>query len=179
MFHLREKGHFSKNCQNKKEKASKLIYSLDLVADEDIESWYDKQDQPDASTIFRLEYIDSSYSSKSDFSDYEEHFPIMQAEEISRPSNLEINSLDLAPPLPNIEVHILPSKYDVPIKAIAFMDTGAQKTLMNLANLHLLPGSLVFLKLPMEESFRQIRLPSTRLALNSSLDVLSGPKLLG
>ena len=33
-----KKGHFSKNCPNKKEKASKLIHSLDLVENEDIES---------------------------------------------------------------------------------------------------------------------------------------------
>ena len=132
MFHLREKKDiFQKNYPNKKEKASKLIHSLDLAANEDIESWYDEQDQPDASTIFELEYTDSSYSSESDFSYSEEHFLIMQAEEISRLSNPKISSLDLAPSLPNIEVHILPSKYDVLIKAIAFMDTGAQKTLMN------------------------------------------------
>ena len=49
----------------------------------------------------------------------------MQVEEISKPANPEINSLNPAPPLPNIEIYILPSKYDVPIKAIAFMDTGA------------------------------------------------------
>ena len=31
-----KKGHFSKNCPNKKEKAFKLIHSLDLAADEDV-----------------------------------------------------------------------------------------------------------------------------------------------
>ena len=78
---------FSKNCPNKKEKASKLIHSLDLVADEDIESWYDNQDQPDASTAFGLEYTNSSYSSKSDSSNFEEQIPVMQAKEIAKPPN--------------------------------------------------------------------------------------------
>ena len=55
----------------------------------------------------------------------------MQVEEVSKFPKPDISSLDPIPPLPNIEVHILPSKYDVPINAIAFMDTGAQKTLMN------------------------------------------------
>ena len=63
----------------------------------------------------------------------------MQVEEGSKFPKPEIGSLDPIPSLPNIEVHILPSKYDVPIKAIAFIDTGAQKTLMNLA---ILPSSV-------------------------------------
>ena len=119
------KGHFSKNCSNNKEKASKLIHSLNMVEDEDIESWYDEQGQPDGTTTFRLEYTDSSCSSESDPSDSEKYFLIMQAEEIPKDSNLEIDSLVLVPPLPNIEVHILPSKYDVPIKAITLKDTSA------------------------------------------------------
>ena len=109
--------------------ASTLIYSLDLVEDEDIESWYDGQDQLDGAIAFRLEYIDSNCSSELDSSDFEEHFPVMQVEEISKALNLEIGSLDPIPPLPNTEV-VHPSKYDVTIKAIAFMDTGAQNTLM-------------------------------------------------
>ena len=132
-FICRKKGHFSKNCPNKREKAAKLIHSLDLATDEDIESLYDEQDQLDTSTIFRLEYTNSDNSRKIDSSYSEEHFPVMQAEEIPTISDLRINSLDSTPPLPNVDIHILPSKYDIPIKAIAFMDTGAQKTLMNLA----------------------------------------------
>ena len=62
----------------------------------------------------------------------------MQAEEIPTISDPEINSLNSTPPLPNVEVYILPFKYDVPIKAIAFVDTSAQKTLMNPA---ILPSS--------------------------------------
>ena len=96
-----------------------------------IKSWYDEQDQPDTFTIFGLENTDSEESSELGSSSSEEHFPVLQAEEVPRFSNLEINSLDPVPSLSNIEIHILPSKYDVPIKTIAFMNTGAQKTLMN------------------------------------------------
>ena len=108
-----------------------MIHSLDLADDEDIKSWYNEQDQPDASIVFGLEYTDYDYNSEIDSSGSKEHFPVMQAEEISKLLNPEINSLAPALPLPSIEVHILSSKYDVPIKAIDFMDTGAQKTLMN------------------------------------------------
>ena len=132
MFYLREKwGISQKIVQIKKEKASKLIHSLDLATDEDIESWYDEQDEPDAFTVFGLEYTDSESSSETGSSSSEEHFPVLQAEEIPRFQNAEINSLGVIPPLPNVEIHILPSKYEIPIKVIAFMDTGAQKTLMN------------------------------------------------
>ena len=80
---------------------------------------------------FELEYIGSSCSSESDPSNSEEHFPIMQIEQIPKVSNSEISSLDLIQPLSNIEVHILPFKYDMPIEAIAFMDISAQKPFMN------------------------------------------------
>ena len=72
-----------------------------------------------------LKHPISSYSSELNPFDFEEYFPIMQVEEIPKASNLEICVLDPIPSLSNIEVHILPSKYDVPIKAIAFMDIGA------------------------------------------------------
>ena len=55
----------------------------------------------------------------------------MHVEEIPKVSNLEIDSLVPTRPLPNIELRILSSKYDVLIKAIAYIDTYAQKTLTN------------------------------------------------
>ena len=86
-----KKRHFSKNYPNKKEKAFKPIHSLNLAADEDNESWYDEHVQPDAATAFRLEYLESNYSSELDPSDFEECFPVMQVQEIPKPSNPEIS----------------------------------------------------------------------------------------
>ena len=94
---------------------------------------------------FGLEYTDSSYSNESYLFDIEEHFPVMQAKEIPKASSSKISSLDPIPLLPNIEVHILPSKYDVPIKAIVFIDIGAQNTLMNLLFSRPQHGNLVFI----------------------------------
>ena len=100
-----------------------MIHSLDLAVDKDVESWYDEQNELDAFTVFGLEYTDSESSSKIESSSSKEHFPVLQAEEVPELQNTEINSFGAIPPLPNVEIHILPSKYDIPIKVIAFMDT--------------------------------------------------------
>ncbi|WVZ06035.1 hypothetical protein V8G54_019381 [Vigna mungo] len=60
-------------------------------------------------------------SSEEEYSE-EETLPIFSTE--------EINSLNPSPH-PNIEVQILPTKFNKPVKAIAYIDTGAQKTMMN------------------------------------------------
>jgi len=49
---------------------------------------------------------------------------------------MEEQCLVSIPPSPNIEVHILPSKYEIPVKVIAFIDTGAARTMMNPRVLH-------------------------------------------
>lgn len=70
-----KKGHFSKNYPNEKEKASKLVHSLDLAKDDDIETYYDDRECSNNSTIFSLEYSYSSSSSDSESSEYDEqHF---------------------------------------------------------------------------------------------------------
>ena len=48
-----EKGHFSKNCPNKKNKAAKLINSLHPV-EGDLESLYLEQSSADEETVFAL-----------------------------------------------------------------------------------------------------------------------------
>ncbi|WVY95102.1 hypothetical protein V8G54_034190 [Vigna mungo] len=110
------KGHFAKSCPNKADKAIKLVTSL-KIRDEEVESLYSEQSSPDEDTVFALRN-----SSEEEYSE-EETLPIFSTE--------EINSLNPSPPHPNIEVQILPTKFDKPVKAIAYIDTGAQKTMMN------------------------------------------------
>ena len=105
----------------------------------------------------------------------------MQVEEVSKFPQSDIRSLDPIPLLPNIEVHILSSKYDAPIKAIAFMDTGEQKTLMNSAILLSSawePGAHFF-KAADGKIFRADLITKHKIGIKFFLDILSGPKLLG
>ncbi|WVY95193.1 hypothetical protein V8G54_034281 [Vigna mungo] len=111
-----KKGHFAKYCPNKADKAIKLVTSL-KIRDEEVESLYSEQSSPDEDTVFTLRN-----SSKEEYSE-EDTLPIFSTE--------EINSLNPSPPHPNVEVQILPTKFNKPVKAIAYIDIGAQKTMMN------------------------------------------------
>ncbi|RDX86620.1 hypothetical protein CR513_32030, partial [Mucuna pruriens] len=108
-----KKGHYSQTCPNKADKAIKLISSLN-IEDEDVESVYSEQSTADEETVFALGYSDESDT---------ESIPIF--------STTQVQSIAVSPPQPGIEIQLLPSKYQRPIKAIAYMDTGAQKTMMN------------------------------------------------
>ncbi|RDX86622.1 hypothetical protein CR513_32028, partial [Mucuna pruriens] len=110
-----KKGHYSRTCPNKADKAIKLISSLD-IDDEDVESIYSEQSTADEETVFALGYSDGDQSDT-------ESIPIF--------STTQVQSIVVSPPQPGIEIQLLPSKYQRPIKAIAYMDTGAQKTMMN------------------------------------------------
>ncbi|WVY98065.1 hypothetical protein V8G54_030216 [Vigna mungo] len=99
-----KKGHFAKSCPNKADKAIKLVTSL-KIRDEEVESLYSEQFSPDEDTVFALRN-----SSEEEYSE-EETLPIFSTE--------EINSLNPSPPHPNIEVQILPTKFNKPVKAIA------------------------------------------------------------
>ncbi|RDX74284.1 hypothetical protein CR513_45989, partial [Mucuna pruriens] len=58
-----KKGHYSRTCPNKAEKAIKLISSLKLN-DEDIESIYSEQSSADEETTFALRYSDEAANQK-------------------------------------------------------------------------------------------------------------------
>jgi len=123
-------GHFAKSCPNKTEKSARLIQTLQI--EDDVESLYSEQEYPDEDTIFGIDVSEDGSSESEEFSDNEEdcqhHFPILSFDQITK---VEEQSLVSIPPAPNIEVHILPSRYEVPIKVIAFINTGAARTMMN------------------------------------------------
>lgn len=119
-FIYRKKGHFSKSCPNKREKAAKLINSFMLATNKDVEFLYDEKESPNETITFGLLDSKESLSTKSE----SEHFPVLKIQE----TNFEHPE---SPPLPNVEMFILPSKYHVPIRVIAFIDTSSQHTMLN------------------------------------------------
>jgi len=130
-------GHFAKSCPNKTEKSARLVQTLHIT-EEDVESLYSEQEYPDTKTVFGIDVSGDDSSgdegpdeSSDDEEDCQHHFPILSFDEITK---VEEQSFISRPPAPNIEVHILPAKYEIPIKAIAFIDTGASKTMMNPKN---------------------------------------------
>jgi len=131
-------GHFAKNCPNKTEKSTRLIQTLQ-IEEEDVESLYSEQDYPNEETVFGIDLSEEDSSANeetttsSDEEECQHHFPILSFDEITK---VEEQSLISIPPAPNIEVHILPTKYEIPIKVIAFIDTGALRTMMNPKILH-------------------------------------------
>nr|KYP69503.1 polyprotein [Cajanus cajan] len=104
-------GHFAKSCPNKAHKSIKMITLLHLDDRDEVESLYSEQSFADEDTVFALQ---ESFSDDSVFA-------VDQIDNITT----------VAPPHPNVEIEILPSKYEKPIKVIGFLDTGAQKTMMN------------------------------------------------
>ncbi|RDX90393.1 hypothetical protein CR513_27748, partial [Mucuna pruriens] len=78
-----KKGHFSRNCPNKADKAIKLISSLKL-GDEEVESLYSEQSSADEETIFALKEFEDEYQSETD------SIPIFSIE--------ELNIITISPP---------------------------------------------------------------------------------
>ena len=105
---------------------------MQISEENDVESLYSEQEQPDADTVFGIDVSESSDAgstegSSSDDEKGQQHFPILTFEQITK---VEEQFYTETPPSPNIEVYILPTRYDVPIKVIAFFDTGAARTMM-------------------------------------------------
>ncbi|RDX66824.1 hypothetical protein CR513_54368, partial [Mucuna pruriens] len=111
-----KRGHYSRNCPNKADKAIKLISSLKLD-DEEVESLYSEQSSADEETVFALKESEDEDQSEP------ESIPIFLVK--------NIDTITISPPQPCIEVQLLPSKFHKLINVIVFMDTGAQKTMMN------------------------------------------------
>ena len=117
-----KKGHFSKNCPQKKDRAIRLISTLNLSDSEEVESLYSEKSSADEETAFALAI--SSEESAEEFSDSEtEKFPVLYTQDM-----LLTNTTT---PQPCVDIQLLPSKYDKAIKVIAYLDTGAQKTMMD------------------------------------------------
>nr|KYP54834.1 polyprotein [Cajanus cajan] len=114
-----KRGHFAKTCPNKAQKAIKMITSLHLNDRDEVESLYSEQSSADEDTVFALQdsFSDTSSSDADDYSQDEDTVPIFVVDQCD-------SMTIVVPPHPNVEIEILPSKYEKPIKAIGFLDTG-------------------------------------------------------
>ncbi|KAL5564654.1 hypothetical protein UlMin_027818 [Ulmus minor] len=111
------KGHFAKQCP--KGKTAKLITHIQestriSLSDNDVKSIFSVDEEITPETLCALQ----PYSDCSDYSDDQESFYKMTA----------INSVQ---PVPIVKMQVIPSKYSLPIKVVAFFNTGASFTIMN------------------------------------------------
>ncbi|KAH9752728.1 hypothetical protein KPL71_014816 [Citrus sinensis] len=124
-FICKRKGHYAKDCPNKREKFIRLVEHLQATTDyspakDELEFYFSEQDEPNDETVFALQ---NSSDSDSD-----------QSQVIFHQQSL---SLDTTVPIPSIKLQILPSKFQRPIPAIGLIDTGAQRSMLNP---HILPS---------------------------------------
>ncbi|KAH9680027.1 hypothetical protein KPL71_026381 [Citrus sinensis] len=124
-FIYKKKGHYAKDCPNKKEKSIRLVEHLQATTDyspdnDELEFYFSEQDAPNDETVFALQ--NSSDDSDSDQSQVIFHQQLL--------------SLDTTIPIPSIKLHILPSKFQRPVPAIGLIDTSAQRSMLNP---HILP----------------------------------------
>ena len=115
-----KKGRYAKDCPNKKEKAIRLVKHLQAVIEysverEEVESYFLEKEDPTDETMFALE-------NSSDDSENNEFQSIFHQQSLSLNTTITI---------PSIKLQILPSKFQRPIPVIGFLDTGAQKSMMN------------------------------------------------
>ncbi|KAH9697710.1 hypothetical protein KPL71_023722 [Citrus sinensis] len=124
-FICKRKGHYAKDCPNKREKSIRLVEHLQATTDyspakDELEFYFSEQDEPNDEIVFALQ---NSSDSDSD-----------QSQVIFHQQSL---SLDTTVPIPSIKLQILPSKFQRPIPAIGLIDTGAQRSMLNP---HILPS---------------------------------------
>ncbi|KAH9734655.1 hypothetical protein KPL71_017445 [Citrus sinensis] len=124
-FICKKKGHYAKDCPNKREKSIRLVEHLQATTDyspakDELEFYFSEQDEPNDETVFALQ---KSSDSDSDQSQVIFHQQLL--------------SLDTTVPIPSIKLQILPSKFQRPIPAIGLIDTGAQRSMLNP---HILPS---------------------------------------
>ena len=85
---------------------------------------YSKQSDVDEDTVLALQdetYYSVESDSRSDAS------PALRAKQVSATPILSTQVI----PSPSVDIHLLTSKYAAPVKVIAYMDTGAHRTMVN------------------------------------------------
>ena len=99
-FICKRKGHYAKDCPNKREKSIQLVEHLQATTDyspekDELEFYFSEQDEPNDETVFILH--NSSDDSDSDQSQIIFHQQLL--------------SLDTTIHIPSIKLQILPSKF--------------------------------------------------------------------
>ncbi|KAH9649266.1 hypothetical protein KPL70_025920 [Citrus sinensis] len=125
-FICKKKGHYAKDCPNKREKSIRLVEHLQATTDyspkkDDLEFYFSEQDEPNDETVFAVQ------NSSDDSDNYQSQVIFHQ----------QLLSLDTTVPIPSIKLQILPSKFQRPVPAIGLIDIGAQRSMLNP---HILPS---------------------------------------
>ncbi|KAH9704936.1 hypothetical protein KPL70_011672 [Citrus sinensis] len=114
---LCDQKQFFKELLKDKEPFRSAYYSPEK---DELEFYFSEQDEPNDETMFALQ--NSSDDLDSDQSQVIFHQQLL--------------SLDTTVPIPSVKLQILPSKFQRPIPAIALIDIGAQRSMLNA---HILP----------------------------------------
>ena len=123
-FICKKHGHFARNCPKKSTKVVRLIQHLQqssmLSDNEDVESNFSKQFEKDDHTAFILAESTNS-----------------ETDEICVISTIqEVNQIQSKSTGPYVKISIIPSKFHKPVLVIGFLDTSAQRSMLNP---HILP----------------------------------------
>ncbi|KAL4281917.1 hypothetical protein GQ457_03G000800 [Hibiscus cannabinus] len=122
-----QSGHFAKRCP-KNRQGAKMIQmiqqktGIQIDEEDDVESIFSIDDEPNDNSLFAIQSLEDS---KEDTDSSTEEIYMLQGQ-IS--SSTTIASLV---PAPHVPISIYLDKYDKATDVIAFIDTGAAKTIMN------------------------------------------------
>lgn len=154
-FICKRKGHYTKDCPNKREKSIRLVEHLQATTDyspakDELEFYFSEQDEPNDETMFALQ---NSSDSDSDQSQVIFHQQLL--------------SLDTTVPIPSIKLQILSLKFQRPIPAIGLIDTDAQCSMLNP---NILPSEYLT---QFEEHFKAVngKLLTTSLITKKPIDI--------
>ncbi|KAH9734820.1 hypothetical protein KPL71_017519 [Citrus sinensis] len=171
-FICKKLGHFAKECPKNPKRSQRLVQQLQSLHQfspdtDQIEFLYSEQESPDPGTVFALGTSDSDSDSASS-TELEDYSPVFHIRSV--PSSSTQLSVQ---PIPSVKIQILLSKYSRPIPAIAFIDTGAQHSILNPA---ILPPETWISN---ENHFRAAsgKLFSTKLRTKSRIGIQLFPKL--
>ncbi|KAH9780744.1 hypothetical protein KPL71_008201 [Citrus sinensis] len=119
-FISKKKGHFTRNCPNRPAKSVRLIEHLQdsmlLSKSDDVESFFSEQEDYDEQTTFVLAETDDHSES--------ENVSVIQTVQ-------QIQKVQSVIPILSIKIHLLSGKFDKPFPIIGFVDTRAQKSMLN------------------------------------------------
>ncbi|KAK8301267.1 hypothetical protein V6Z12_D04G010900 [Gossypium hirsutum] len=130
-----KKGHFAKDCPKNK-KGAKMIRQIQqrsgvkITDEDDIESLFSIDDEPNDQSICAIQIFVSSDSEDSEFSLSESSLMIQPQKNCCSLSILS-QEASVEATAPHIPVSICTSKYSKPVTVIAFIDTRAAESIMN------------------------------------------------
>ncbi|KAH9717003.1 hypothetical protein KPL71_021663 [Citrus sinensis] len=129
-FICKKLGHCAKECPKNPKRSQRLVQQLQSLHQfspdtDQIEFLYSEQESPDPDTVFALGTSDSDSDSASS-TEPKYYSPVFHIRSV--PSSSTQLSVQ---PIPSVKIQILLSKYSRPIPAIAFIDTGAQRSILN------------------------------------------------